>query len=407
MESPSARARRRQRAREEAALQPNEWWIPQRQEAGCPPLGEMRFAERLMVSCFVCMLVVAGSHLILIGPVALLPALSGTFGIIAVMRGIRGLMVVANMAAALFSLVYLVLALVTFPEMYSICAHLAENRAQCHQCPMDSSVEQCHGQVGSEYGPRCYSTTAITPSGGASCLRKKGIEDECAAAALRSRPAHACYCVNDIWDPRWEVTCVDLDEYDDSYVETIAVAFFGLCCIAVLAGVHVGCCDHDRFGRKMSFNHGRGTGRARRVGAAAAGTSEALVSSEAAAPVETLCGTGERGPSGVVLPMQVVDGMVDLTAQALNPLSFSPRGVIDDGGGNNLSASPPRGVTGVVVQAAAPTGRGPGTRRTAEGTLVSQPAAITSPGKVFHVMAAEEELDSDDFGDGDGRWTEL
>jgi hypothetical protein len=413
----------RQREREAAAMQPSDMWVPQRQEAGCPPVDQMPWAERLVLVCFVLMLVVAGSHLVLIGPVALLPALSGTFGIVAVMRGIRGLRVVANVVAACFSLMYLVLALVTFPEIQAICTHLEANRQGCHQCALQSTIEQCHGEVDSQFGPRCYAVET-----GASCLEKRGQDDECQVAAMRSQPQPRCYCVHDIWDPHWQVTCDDLRGYSDNYIENKALGFFLLCCVGTLAGINVGCCDRNRFGRKMSFSHGQGAARARRVGVGGELRSDLV--------------GGEGATDHTVMPLQVVDGVADaalhlqLHGHRDTPIGWSSEPVDRGaavGDGAVGTAGQPIALTGVVVQQHEASSRSDGSARSpppsriaVEGTLVSPPrplpaaavgagAAAAAAGrrgvpvptqrvKAFRVVAAQEEQDDDD---GDGQWTEL
>ena len=294
------RSRQRQRMlreldREAAASRPSYLWVPQRHEVGCPPVRETGAGERTVIVWSVLMLAAAGSQAMLFGPVALLPALSGACGIVGVMLGIRGLLAVANATACLFSLLYLALAFFKYPQVQAICTHLQHNIETCHQCAAQSAVEQCHGEVESEYGPRCYSMET-----GAGCLGRRRLDNECQLAAMQLQRRPPCYCAHDIWDPSWYTTCDEVGEYSNDFVESKALGYFVLCCVGAYAAINVGCLSHEQFVRKMSFSHGQQADRARQVGVASELRSDLIAGDE---PGNSLAQSDA--------PLQIVDGVTD------------------------------------------------------------------------------------------------
>lgn len=280
-------------------MQPSNLWVPQRREAGCPPVSETGRAERWLVTWCLLMLAAAGSNLVLIGPVALLPAVSGVCGVVAMTYGVRGLLIVANVTASVFSLLYLALAFVTLPAIRAICTHLEYNVQTCHQCAVMSTVEECHGDTTTEFGPRCYSVET-----GAACLTKHGLADDCRVAAMQSQPRPPCYCAHDIWDPSWQVRCADLHGY--THVDNTALGYFVLCCMGIWAGIRVGCCDHSQFKHKMVSPDRRTDSARQGNGVAAELRTELVGSSTASIPV-----SGERGIEQALTPLKVVDGVPD------------------------------------------------------------------------------------------------
>eukprot|EP01043_Picozoa_sp_COSAG02_P034369 COSAG02_NODE_2398_length_8949_cov_423.229944_3_plen_373_part_00 len=325
----------REREREAAASRPSFLWVPQRHEVGCPPVRETRAGERTVIVWSMLMLAAAGSQTMLFGPVALLPALPGACGIVGVMLGIRGLLVVANGTACLFSLLYLVLAFFTYPQVQAICTHIQHNIETCHQCASQSAIEQCHGDVESEFGPRCYSMVT-----GAGCLGSRRLDNECQLAAMQLQPRPPCYCVHDIWDPSWFATCDEVSGYSDDYIESKTLGYFLLCCVGVFAAIDVGCLSHDQFVQKMSFSHGQQAARARRVGVASELRSDLI---------------GVDGPSISLAqseePVQVVDGVTDsawqLQSHRDTPIGLSTEPV--DGSIGKAENEVPIAIMGVVV----------------------------------------------------------
>ena len=286
-----------------AAPQRADLWVPQRGDGGCPPLSDMRWDERLETVCFIGMLIVAGSHLVLIGPMALLPALAGTFGLLGILRGIRGLLVCANVAGGVFALLLLLVALVTVPSMGATCAHLDANRDRCYRCPARSTVEKCRGETDERVGPKCWQVAT-----GSECMRRRGEVDECQQAAQRAQPPVDCYCVDDIWSPHWEVTCEDMDDADSygSNIGSVCVGFSALFLVGSAAGLSVGCCNRKRFKRKVGS-----------LSAARGAIAETFVSTP---EPEASWQDGEP-----VTPVHVVDGVVD---QSVGSGQGGPSGVM-------------------------------------------------------------------------------
>lgn len=283
----------RQRELEEAAMQPSNLWVPQRRDAGCLPVHEAGAAERTLVTVCLLMLAAACSNLVLIGPVALFPALPGVCGIVAVTFGIRGLLIVANATAGVLSLLFLVLVFIKLPAMQAICTHLEYNVQVCHQCAVQSSVEACHGDVDAEFGPRCYPVET-----GAVCLTRHGLADECRVAAMRMQPQPPCYCTHDIWDPSWQVECDEFHGYTN--VDSKALGFFVLCCVGMWAGFRVGCCDHSEFEDSMSLSQGRRSVSAQRGNTAAELHANLVVLGSS---------TAKSATEQALIPLQVVDGV--------------------------------------------------------------------------------------------------
>jgi len=306
-------------------MQPSNLWVPQRRDAGCLPVHEAGAAERTLVTWCLLMLAAACSNLVMIGPVALLPAMSGVCGIVAVAFGIRGLLIVANVTAGALSVLFLALAFVTLPAMQAICTHLEYNVQMCHQCAVQSSVEACHGDVDAEFGPRCYPVES-----GAACLTKHGLADECREAATRLQPQPPCYCAHDIWDPSWQVECDEFHGYTN--VDSKALGFFVLCCVGMWAGFRVGCCDQSEFEDKMSVSHGRRSLSAQRGNAAAELRANLVLLGSSAT---------KSGADRALVPLQVVDGVPDadweLPRHGRTPVGQSfelgeRRAVAEDGG---------------------------------------------------------------------------
>ena len=194
-------------------------------------------SERVQSISF-CMLIILGtSHIPLVGPVALFPAMGGTLGIVGIVRAIRSLLIGGNASSGIFAVCYLLVAYVSVPMLVETCLHLQTNREQCYKCPSTSQFSSC---------PTSYDTVGL----GAYCYRSEEgsqcMADDCQSRALKS--GMQCYCKNAYWGETWDSACSETEtKRVMPLITPLAMLSTAIFVIGSIAGLKIGCCNPDRF----------------------------------------------------------------------------------------------------------------------------------------------------------------